>query len=326
MAPLRRGTALPLAAGLLAGGALAGAAAGAAEYVVRHMTRPSPVRPTGYGFTPFETGVAWEDVSFPAEDGIPLGGWLLSRAPQAPAVLACGGYRGRRPDLLGISSALWRAGFNVLLFDYRGHGDAPAPVTLGYRELADARSALRWLRARGPEAAIGAIGFSMGASVAVMLAARESDVRAVWADSAFTSQREIVRFQMASRFRLQPNPRTAPLADVILRLVDRRLVRRFGFHLDDVHPLRDVARLAPHPLYLVHGETDATVPASHGRQLAKAAAAAGVPVETWFLPGVGHCGAYFADRPAYCQRAIRFFRQHLGEQACIPASEPTAVG
>src|SRR5438067_508834 len=108
------------------GGALAGAAYGAADYVFRRMTAPiRPRLPLTYGFTPFETGVDWKDVSFTTEDGTELGGWLLMRSDSAPAILACGGYRNRRSDLLGISSNLWRGGCNVLLFDYRGHGETP---------------------------------------------------------------------------------------------------------------------------------------------------------------------------------------------------------
>ena len=305
---------LPLlagAAGLAAGGALAGTAYGFAAYVVHHLTRPARAPAPTREFTPFETGVDYEDVVVHAEDGTDLPGWLFLRAQEDPLVLACGGYRGRRSDLLGISSSLWRSGFNVLLFDYRGHGGAPGSVTLGYRELADARAALRFARDRFPDALLGVVGFSMGASVAIMLAAREPDVRAVWADSPFTSQREIVRLHMARRFRQRPSRHAAPLARAVLALVERRLERQFGYRFADVEPVRDVVRLGDRPLFLVHGEADRTVPVEHGRQVLASARAAGVPVESWFLPGVGHCGAYFADRPAYCSRAATFFRRHL---------------
>ena len=304
----------------LLGAAALGAAGGAlwlaAERVVSAMTAPTPpAREPGRGFSPFETGVRYEDVRIPAEDGSRLPGWLFLAAPDAPAILACGGYRGRRADLLGISSALWRAGFNVLLFDYRGHGergpdDAPSPVTLGYRELADARAALAFLRARRPEAALGVIGFSMGAAVALMVAAREPDVRAVIADSPFTSQRDIVRYRLRRAARRAASPLTRPLGDAIVWLADRRLRRRLGFGFAEVQPLRDVSRLTQ-PLLLIHGEADREVPVEHSRRLARAAREAGVPLETWFVPGSAHCEAYFLDRPTYCERAAAFFRQHL---------------
>jgi len=275
------------------------------------MTAPGRREPERHGFTPFETGVRWEDVTVPTEDGSALPGWLFLASEAAPVVLACGGYRGQRSDLLGISSALWRAGFNVLLFDYRGHGGAPVPVTLGYHELADARAAVVFLRRRFPESALGAIGFSMGAAVALMAAAREPDLRAVVADSPFETQREIVRFRVRQAAGWLASRPTGVLGDAVVALADRRLRRRLGFGFADLDPLREAALLSQ-PLLLVHGEADRDVPVEHSRRIAAAAAQAGVLVETWFLPGAGHCEAYFLDRPRYCERVVAFFRQHLG--------------
>ena len=333
-----------LSAPLTLTGSAALAAAGAlwlaAGQLVERMTAPERPR-EARGFTPFETGVRYEDVAVTAEDGSPMPGWLLVASPDAPTILACGGYRGRRSDLLGISSALWRAGFNVLLFDYRGHGHrspdaAPAPVTLGYRELADARAALAFLRDRFPGSPLGAIGFSMGAAVALMVAAREPDLRAVVADSPFTSQRDIVRFRLGrAAGRLSPpsaHPsRTlarlasycaAPLAGALLALSDRQLRRRFGFGFADVDPLGDVPRLTQ-PLLLIHGLADREVPPEHSRRIAAAAERAAVPLESWFVPDSTHCQAYFLDRPAYCTRVVAFFRRHLA-----PASlaQPFSTG
>ncbi len=318
----------PLVAALAAGGAIAVGLSATADYVVRRLTAPRPPGlPLHLGFTPFETGVEWQEVAFPAEDGTCLGGWLLDRGPAAPAILACGGYRGRRSDLLGIGSSLWRSGFTVLLFDYRGYGDEPGPVTLGYRELADARAALHFLRTTYPHTPRGAIGFSMGAAIAIMLAARERDVQAVWADSPFTSQREIVHFHLTREFGLRPSPPAEAFAKLLLDLVDRKLFRRFGFRFDEVQPLRDVTQLAPRPLVIVHGEDDDIVPFDHGVRLAAAAQEAGVPVETWFLAGCGHCGAYFLDRRRYVERASGFFKAYLHPPDRFEPSPPegTAV-
>ncbi|HEX2184228.1 MAG TPA: hypothetical protein VHN78_01815, partial [Chloroflexota bacterium] len=92
---------LPLAAGTIAGGAAAGAMFATAEHIVRQITAPAASRrPVHMGFTPFETGVDFVDVTFLGGDGAPLGGWLLMRDERAPAILACGGYRARRSDLL----------------------------------------------------------------------------------------------------------------------------------------------------------------------------------------------------------------------------------
>jgi dipeptidyl aminopeptidase/acylaminoacyl peptidase len=311
---------LPVVAGLAAvGGAVAGAAFALSEYVVRRMTDPpTPRRPVEMGFTPFETGADHVDVTFPGGHGLPLQGWLFPRGEQAPTILACGGYRGQRSDLLGIATVLWRAGFNTLIFDYTGYGDEPGPVTLGYWELADARAALDFLRRRFPAAPLGTIGYSMGAAISIMLAAREPDVRAVFADSPFTEQREIVRYHLAREFHLSLSQQTEAVGHLLLDLVDRRLSRLFGFRFADVSPLRDVARLAPRPLFLVHGEADAIIPVEHTRRLEAAAREAGVPVVAWYVPGGGHCDAYFRDRQVYSSRVVDFLAAHMGMPRVAP--------
>jgi dipeptidyl aminopeptidase/acylaminoacyl peptidase len=292
-----------------------------AEHIVRQITAPAASRrPVHMGFTPFETGVDFVDVTFPGGDGMPLGGWLLTRPERAPAILACGGYRARRSDLLGIASGLWRAGFTVFLFDYKGYGDEPGAVTLGYRELADARAALDFLRRQRPQSPVGAIGFSMGAAIAIMLAAREPELRAVFADSPFTSQREIVRYHLGRALRLHQARHSDLIAGLLLALVDRRLAQLFGFRFADVDPLRDVSRLAPRPLYLIHGEEDSIIPVEHTRRMASAAREAGVPVTARFTPGAGHCDTYFLDRSAYCATTATFFTTHLGPPQPAPAA------
>jgi cephalosporin-C deacetylase-like acetyl esterase len=60
--------------------------------------------------TPWELGIPFEEVCFPAEDGATLRGWWLTRPASERAIIGLHGYRGRRADLLGIGGALRRAG------------------------------------------------------------------------------------------------------------------------------------------------------------------------------------------------------------------------
>ena len=76
--------ALPVGVGIAAGGAVAGVAVAIAEYVVRQMTAPSRRRaPLNLGFTPFETGVRFEEVTLTGGHDSPIRGWLLLQ-PGAP--------------------------------------------------------------------------------------------------------------------------------------------------------------------------------------------------------------------------------------------------
>ncbi len=216
---------------------------------------------------------------------------------------------GRRADLLGISSALWRAGANVLVFDYRGHGElAGTPVTLGYHEVDDLRAAIDEAHGRTPGLPLGVIGYSMGASIAIMAAAHDERVRAIVADSPFATQRSAVS-RAVRRVIHVPD-------DLLLDAVDLLLGVVGGYHFNDVEPLRDVGELAPRPLFLIHGTAD-TVTDPHDSELLYEAA--GDPKDLWLAPGVAHCGAYFADRQGYCRRVAAFFEEALTETAAQEA-------
>ena len=312
--------------GVASGGAISASLA-LAYYVTRRITAPTRVTPfDAYTYTPFEVGVPYEAVTFPSADGTALRGWWMYRADSQRVVITCGGYRGHRADMLGIAAALWRDGSNVLIFDYRGHGElAGTPVTLGYQEVQDLLSAVDYVKSRLPDAAIGVIGYSMGGSVAIMGAARCQDIRAVVADSPFALQREVVRFTMNRVLRLPHG--------LLLHLVDILLGYVVGYHFRDVEPLREVGLIAPRPLLLIHGENDTVTDPRDSQALY---AAAGEPKDLWITPGVEHCGTYFIDRPYYCARVTTFFRQALdrpaledkfaGEYEAPPAAEAAWQG
>jgi len=206
------------ALGVGGAGFLSGALA-LAYYVEHSITAPTATTPfDAFTFTPFEFGAPYESVAFPTGGGATLRGWLLPRPESRRVVIACGGYRGRRADLLGIGMALWRDGHNVLIFDYRGHGElAGTAVTLGYQEVQDFLAAVDFVKERIPGAAVGVLGYSMGASVAIMGAARRPDIAAVVADSPFARQRDAVSLRIRQVLHVPHGPLLA-LVDLLLVL------------------------------------------------------------------------------------------------------------
>ncbi|HEU5366932.1 MAG TPA: alpha/beta fold hydrolase [Ktedonobacterales bacterium] len=297
--------------------ALVGALGGAISvsyYVVDRLIRP--VRPglrETYTFTPFEFGVPFEPVEFaPASGEHTVHGWFLACEGTQRVIVLCPGYRGQKADLLGIGMHLWREGNNVLLFDYHGHGYGwGVPVTLGFREINDVLGALDYVQQRVPGAVIGLLGYSMGAAVAIMGAARRPEVRAVVADSPFATHWGVVEYNFKRVARLPAAP--------FLLLADRLMAWRAGYRFREVEPLRDVVRIAPHPLLLIHGLNDTIISPQDSQRLFEAA---GDPKELWLVEGMEHCCAYFKDRQAYCQRLAAFFATHLGR--CESASPMAA--
>lgn len=268
---------------------------------------PRPIRPADFTFTPWETDAAYEVAEFTTSDGIRLHGWFLRHEEESRVVVVMHGYRGEKSDVLGMSTALWRAGFDVLLFDFRGRGrSAPASISMGFYEAADLSAALDWIEGRVPGARIGLLGFSMGGVVAILGGADER-VRAIVADSVFGSQREVIE-HAAARDTLRFFRGWVP-GGAFLPAMEwwHRRSGKPGF--DDIAPARAVPALAGKPMLFIHGTRDHWIPVEHARRLVEAAPASS---ESWVVEGALHCGAYFLDRPGYCTRVATFFEKHLG--------------
>jgi fermentation-respiration switch protein FrsA (DUF1100 family) len=297
---------------------IGGAIVAVGLYIVETLTRPKRLETLYdlYTFTPFELNLPAEEVTFdPLYGKHKVSAWYVPYAGATTTIILCPGYREKRADMLGLCAHLWRAGHNVLVFEYYGHGAIVGePVTLGYREINDFLGAVVYARQRAPHTRIGAVGYSMGAAVTIMGAARTKEVEAVVADSAFATHKSVIDYAVR---------RTIHLPFVFFdQVTDRLLWLRAGYRFSQVEPLRDIKHLAPRPVLIIHGEKDTIVDPRDAPLLYEAA---GKPKELWTLPGVDHCGAYFADRVAYVKKVTAFFDHYLREDQSEQSQLPDAI-
>ncbi len=280
--------------GVLLGGAL---------YVVETLIRP---RKRGlfddFTFSPFELDIPAEAVVFPSLDGShQVSGWYFPRPGATTTVLVCPGYRTRKADILGMCAPLWKAGHNVLAFEYYGHGTfVGKPITLGYREINDFLGAVAYAKERAPQNRLGVLAYSMGAAVAIMCVAKSNDVEALVADSAFATHWSAVDYNVRRAFPV-PSAPFVWIADYLMWL-------RAGYRFHQVEPLREIGLIAPRPILIIHGSKDSLVDPNDAPRLYKAAKD---PKELWIVPEAEHCGAYFADRSVYVARITTFFDEYL---------------
>ena len=252
-----------------------------------------------------------EDVRIPSRaHGIELAGWFIGAAdPGAPVVVVIHG-RGacrRDPTALLPAGMLHRNGFAVLMVDLREHGESSIEdghFAAGTEEYLDILGAWDWLRTTRSVAPhrIGLAGVSLGAATALIAAGREPGVAVVWADSSHADLPEFIRDELAR----QGYPTFLDLGAVIAG----RILR--GDDLAAVSPRDSVRMLAGRPLFITHGEADVVIDVRHGRELARAALAAGAAPETWFVPGSGHTRAMVDHAAEYERRIVQFFRTALG--------------
>jgi fermentation-respiration switch protein FrsA (DUF1100 family) len=283
--------------GVATAAAFGGAAA--ATYAAAHPRR----RPLEQ--MPDALGLPYEPVRFPARDGLWLSAWWVPAAqPETAraAVVLCHGYPKNRAQMLPCLPALHHAGYHALLFDFRALGESEGRrCGIGHAEVEDLLGAIEWLASRPEVSAlpVAALGLSMGGAVAIMAAAECSRIAAVVADGAYPSLEQALH----RRCRLVFGP-LAPLVQPSLRRV---WVRLHGAHPSAAAPERAIRRLAPRPVFLIHGSRDIYLSATDARALVDGAAG---PCEFWHVDGVPHVRAHEHHTDEYMTRVIDFLQRH----------------
>jgi alpha-beta hydrolase superfamily lysophospholipase len=276
-----------------------------AVIVVYGVTRLIYPGRTLVGGTPSDYGLPYEKVSFASYDGTILRGWFVPAIQPRATVIFCHGRAGSKaPDLIYVPQ-FRQHGFNVLLFDFRAHGESDGhKSSLVYYERQDLLAAIAYLQERGIKE-VGLMGFSMGAAVAIATAPLSEAVRAVIADSAFAELRTI----LVTYLQQQGIPRwlASGLATWIIWAAGLRL----GCRLPDADPLRWVGHIAPRPLLLIHGGQDQGIPVSDAHRLYESA---GEPKELWVGPEAEHRCVDKVCPEEYMSRVLGFLDRWLASQ------------
>jgi dienelactone hydrolase len=129
---------------------------------------------------------AYQTVSFTASDDVDLEGWYRPSQNGASVLMISGGG-GNRRSTVRHAEMLVRHGYGVLLYDPRGSGNSEGTInSYGWGWEKDAAAALDFLAGRDDvePGRVGVLGLSTGADIAIDIAARRDDVKAVVADGS----------------------------------------------------------------------------------------------------------------------------------------------
>lgn len=230
--------------------------------------------PYGEAGPPADAGLARaEEVRLTTDDDVELHAWYVppTAEPTGGAVLVLPGNAGNRSLRAPLARALSDAGLAVLLVEYRGYAGNPGrPSESGLA--ADARAGHAHLAKRPDVDRIVVFGESLGAAVAVQLAA-DVPVGALVLRSPFTSLVDVGRVHY-------------PWLPVGLLLRDR---------FDVVGRIPDVDA----PAVVVAGEGDTIVPVEQSRRVAEAADA-----ELIVLPAADHNDAVLNSGDALVEAIV----------------------
>jgi len=241
--------------------------------------------------TPQDLAVPVEEVRFKSEDGTGLHGWLLRPGEGREAAGTVVHFHGNAQNLsahVGFVAWLAEHGYNVFVFDYRGYGKSDgSPERAGV--IADSRAALAYIRGRKDidSSRLLVLGQSLGGACALAALGEGSreGVRAIAIDSSFLSYRKVANSVLGGTVLTRP---------LVWLLVS-----------SDHDPEDSISRLEGIPLLFIHGDADALVRISNGRELFEAAPE---PKRFLAVPGAKHMHAL---EGAARDELLKFFSEAL---------------
>jgi len=217
-------------------------------WMMRHYATYAPL-----DISPADCGLTFMPFRVRGAADAALACWFIPAEQPRAIMIASHGVADSKSGMLPYLLPYQRAGFSLVLYDLRHHGESSGrDCTLGYWETRDLLDITRQVRADYANGLpIVYWGFSLGATTALLAAARDPHVTAVVAQSPFVSLRETVRYY-AGRFYHVP----APLAALGVRIFEWQT----GARANDVDVPRAAAGLADRPILLMGSPNDRQVP------------------------------------------------------------------
>jgi len=256
---------------------------------------------------------SYSDIHIRSVDGVNLAAWWIpAQKPRGrkPAqwgtrtVLLCHGLASNKANQLDLARDLVPAGFNVLAFDFRAHGDSGGQLTsYGDLERLDVLGAVRWIRENHPDESksIDGLGISMGAAALISAAADDSpEGRSISAVVAYSTYSDLpsLAHSLGEHFYF---PGAGWAAD---HLMVPMASAQTGVDLADFSPARLIAELSPRPVMVIHGEQDTLIDFSLGEALYESAEQ---PKSKLWIEQAGHNDIVENDKAA---RAVVWFFNH----------------
>jgi len=232
--------------------------------------------------------IYYRDLTLTTIDGLELSAWYVpainasSPPTQTATIILAHGLLERKESMKHLVPWLHEAGYNVMLLDFRGHGQSDQkPTTIGREEVKDLQAALDWLEAEDVGNRVGGLGMSMGAVVLVNTAVQDDRLDALVLDSMFARWNDT---NFARDYRLPP--------DWLVPGVPNP---------EELMPRIHV------PVFVIHGTADILTKVEHAYRVYKAA---NEPKELW-INDSGHAWSSMTYPNIYRQKVLEFFDEAL---------------
>jgi pimeloyl-ACP methyl ester carboxylesterase len=175
-------------------------------YFIHRLTHPAKTQLYGSprDFQIIMQKPIWSDEKWKNSDGTQSVGWFLTQGKPAPAIILSHAYGSNRSDLLTLGVELYKAGFHILIYDMRGHGESLVSWSgLGTYEKEDLLSAIKFLKDMKTQSgddlidgSIGLYGVDLGGYASLVASSEEPLVKAVAVDSVCKDVPHFVNYRL----------------------------------------------------------------------------------------------------------------------------------
>lgn len=259
-----------------------------------------------------------EPFSVQTPDGVTLRGCLYRHTERTPRglIVFCPEFASNHYSAMLYCSALSRAGFHVLTFDFRNHGDSDKFA--GYEplhwpthyEITDLNAVIDHVYSRPDlnELPLGLFGISRGGGVALYVATQRPEVLRIAVEGAFGT--EMMMMAHAYRWISVVVPESLvkiiPLWHIKWTITLSRWVSQRRRHCRYAMLERVLPQLANKPTMVIAGERDTYVLPDVASEITRLI---GQPEALWMVAKAKHNLARSVDSDEYDRRLVAFFSQ-----------------
>ncbi len=239
------------------------------------------------------------DYQVTSYDGYVLNVELIRNpTPSDTLILLSHGYTDNRFGSLKYTKMYLDLGFNVVVYDLRGHGEnEPAFCTYSVRERKDLAVLIRDCIDRYHPKVFGIHGESLGAATSIACLEDKPQIDFVVADCGFSNISDVLKSGMRSMH--------LPEAVVSLSSICARI--RYGYSYQMMRPIDSLAENEV-PILFIHGAEDSFIPPEHSERMQKETKGYS---ELHLIPGAAHAASVLTEPEEY-GKTVTSFLAYLG--------------
>lgn len=247
---------------------------------------------------PSKYGLKFSDISVKTSDNLNLKGWHIPNEQNKGTIIVCHGVGANRSLLLPVAMTFYSGGYEIYMFDLRGHGSSDnSMITYGFNERKDIKAIVTYLKEQGKKE-IGIYGISMGAAIVMLSSVENPEIKALIVDSGYASAEKIMRYRIEKVF-------PPVITDVLIAITKFYAKLLQNVSIDEIAPIKVIDKIN-RPILFIIGDIDDLITPDNSKILYEKASE---PKELYIIKGVGHNETYLDA--GFKKKVIDFMDKNL---------------